>query len=60
MKNLKKISELSKQGRTPIYYSPKTDTVYTEAGEGRFYITDLLRSNTPKEIERTVSHIMSL
>lgn len=60
MKNLKKVSEESQKGRTPLYYSPKTDTVYTKAGEDRHYLTDLLRPHTAAQVKETVIFFMSL
>ncbi len=60
MKNLKEVSERSKKGRTPIYYSYKDQAAYTEEGSGRFYVTDLIRENSEEEIERTIRWWMSL
>ena len=60
MKNLKEVSEKSKKGRTPIYYSHEDQAVYTEKGPGRFYVTDLIRENSEEEIERTIRRWMSL
>ena len=60
MNNLKKISELSKRKKVALYYSPKDDAVFEKPGPGRFYLTDLIRENTPKEIEETVRFFMAL
>lgn len=60
MKNLKKISELSKKVKVSLYYSPKENAVYDEPGQGRFYLTDLIRENTPEKIKKTVEYCMSL
>ena len=60
MKNLKEAAERSKKGRTPIYYSYKDQAIYFEKGPGKFYVTDLIRENTPEEIEHTIRWWMSL
>jgi hypothetical protein len=60
MKNIQTVVKATQKGRTPLYYSPSTDTVYTEAGEGRFYLTDLLQPHTPDQVEETVNFFMSL
>lgn len=59
MKGLKKLSELSKIGRVPLYYSISNDTVYNESGDGRYHLTDLINYNTPKEIEKTVVEMLA-
>lgn len=38
----------------PLYYSPSKKEVYTTDGEGRFFLTKLIRENTAKEVEDTV------
>ena len=43
-----------------LYYSIEEDAVYTTGGNGRYFITTLIRKNTPQEIEKTVDHIMAL
>ncbi len=50
MKNLNAVAEASAKGVTPIYYSIAENAVYTEDGEGRYYVTDLIRKNTEAEI----------
>ena len=60
MKNLKQIAERSRQGVTPLYYSIREDAVYSEAGDGRFYLTDLIRYNSEDEIAETVRYFLSL
>ena len=64
MKGLKAISKLTEPRgcgqRTPLYFSIKEDKVYTEPGDDRFFITYLINPNTPKDIEETVKHILSL
>ena len=64
MKNLKKLSDQTNfiilHGAVPLYYSIKEDAVYSEAGEGRFYLTDLIRYNTEDEIAETVRYFLSL
>lgn len=60
MKNISKVAERSAQGVTPIYYSIKEDAVYTEDGDGRYYVTDLIRKNTEAEIVRAVRRWMAM
>lgn len=60
MKNVNKVVEQSKRGHTPLYYSIREDAVYTEPGDGRYYLTDLIRENTAEEIKHTVMRFMSL
>lgn len=63
MKNLREMSHKTEccpaLGTVPLYYSIKEDAVYSEDGEGRFYLTDLIRHNEPEEIEQTVRKFLS-
>lgn len=61
MKGLKEVSKKSQtikqrdlESWLPIYYNFKTDTVYTSEGEGRHFVTKLIRENTPEEIAEAV------
>lgn len=38
----------------PIYFSFKTNTVYTTEGEDRFFVTKLIRPNKPEEIKEAI------
>lgn len=60
MKNVKSVAKRSKRGLTPLYYNVREDAVYTEPGDGRYYLTDLIRENTEKEIITTVIRMMSM
>ena len=60
MKNLKEVARESAKGRTPIYFSHKDQAVYTEAGPGRFYVTDLIRENTEEEIKAAIRRWMTM
>lgn len=61
MKGLKALAKATASGRTvPLYYSIKEDKVYTEEGNGRFFLTNLINKNTEKDIEKTVHYMMSL
>lgn len=64
MKNLKAVSRKSQEtNRLPLYYSFATDAVYTtpgDPGNRRFYVTDLIRPNTEKEIEDVVTSWKSM
>ena len=55
MKGLKQVSNLSKTGKVSLYYSFASDTVYTEPGEGRCHVTELINENTPQDIENFVN-----
>ena len=63
MKNLKEVSDRSNfiklHGPLPLYYSVKEDAVFTEDGEDRFYLTDLIRFNDPEMIRETVRKFLS-
>lgn len=61
MKGLKETAKKSKTIRQsnisswlPIYYNFKTETVYTSEGEGRHFVTKLIRENTPEEIKEAI------
>ena len=61
MNNLESISNMSqsivainKETWLPIYYSPSENEVYTEAGEGRYMITNLINPNTPDDIREAI------
>ena len=54
MKGLEKIALATKIEKVSLYYSFETDTVYSETGENRYYVTDLIRENTPHDIETCV------
>ena len=58
------LSEVSKKSQSivqrdretwvPVYYSIQKDSVSTTEGEDRYYVTDLIRPNSPEEIRETV------
>ncbi len=64
MKGLKAVSKKTKginySSRVALYYSPSKDAVSTTAGEDKYYLTDLIRENTPQEIEETVNRFKRL
>lgn len=61
MRNLKEVAQESyRKGWTPLYYDIKHDAVFTEDGEDRFYVTELIRPNTSDEIEAVVRRWLSL
>ena len=60
MKGLKRIAELSKIQIVPLYYSFEKDTVYDKPGDGRFYVTDLIRDNEPQDIVDAVNRWKTL
>lgn len=60
MKNVRSVVRATKKGRTPLYYSPKENAVYTEAGRDRFYLTDLLKPHTAEQIKKTVDYFLCL
>lgn len=60
MKNTETVARISEHRITPLYYSPAENAVYTEPGAGRWYLTDLIRKNSPQEIEDTVRRFMAL
>lgn len=60
MKNTEKLAEQSRRRVTPLYYSAAEDAVYSEPGDRRWFLTELIRYNTPEEIERTVRRFMAM
>ena len=67
MKGLKTLSEKSKKIVTrdraswvKLFYSPSEDKVYDTDGEGRFFLTNLINENSPKDIEEAVRKMMAL
>lgn len=55
MKGLKKAAQLSNsRSSVELYYSIEKDTVYTERGANREFVTWLIRPNTPEEIKAAV------
>lgn len=46
--------------RMPLYYSIVDNAVYTTPAQGRYYVTDLLRPNTPEEIETAVNRWLAM
>lgn len=59
MRNVKTVIKATQEGRTPLYYNPTTDTVFTKPGAGRYHLTDLLRPHTEDQIRQTVKHFMA-
>ena len=59
MRNIKTVIKATQEGRTPLYYNPTTDTVFTKPGAGRYHLTDLLRPHTEDQIRQTVKHFMA-
>lgn len=49
-----KITQRDKSTWLPIYYCIETDTVYAKPGEGRCYVTDMIRENTEEDIVEAV------
>ena len=61
MKNLKTVAQASyRKGQTPLYYDIKHDAVFTEDGEDRYYVTELIRPNTSKEIKAAVKRWLAM
>lgn len=65
MKGLKTVSTESKQaeifGRVPLYYSITNDTVSTNKKNDSFYfVTYLIRENTPQDIKEAVNRFLSM
>lgn len=60
MKNTETLARISAHRITPLYYSPAEDAVFCDPGEGRWHLTDLIRKNSPEEIEATVKKFMAM
>ena len=59
MKNLNEIAAESRKG-TQIYYSIREKAVYTKDGDGRYFVTELLRENTAEEIKRAINRWLAM
>ena len=60
MRNLRAVAEESRNGITPLYYSIAENAVYTADGEGRHFVTDLIRENTEAEIKQAVRRWLAM
>lgn len=60
MKNLSALSEMTKHGITPLYYSIKHDAVFPDPGDDRWYLTDLINYNSEEQIRQTVIRFMAM
>ena len=58
MRNIKKVADKSKvvcpNMILPLYYSIKNDAVYFQPGNDRFFVTNLINPNEPKDIIEAV------
>lgn len=43
-----------------LFYNISEDKVYTAAGDGRFYMTDLINPCTEKDVEKAVYEMLSM
>ena len=43
-----------------LYYSVREDAVYSEQGEGRYKMCDLINPNTEQDIVETVHYFMNM
>lgn len=59
MKNTNEIAKTSKAG-TRIYYAPRENAIYTTDGSGRYFVTELIRTNTAEEIMKAVRRWMMM
>ena len=64
MKNVKAVARASKKATfsqtVPLYYSVIENAVYTDNGDGRYHVTDLIRENSADEIVRTVMEFLAM
>ena len=64
MRNLNAVAtetrEIRRGDRMSLYYSIANDAVYTTPAQGRYYVTDLLRPNTPEEIKTAVNRWLAM
>lgn len=67
MTGLKEVAKASKKIRQEdpstwviVYFSFKDNRAYTTGGEDRFYVTKLIRENTPNEVEQAIRRWMAL
>ena len=59
MNNLKSIAlqtqSIDPRHPLPLYYSFSEKEVYTNPGDGRFHVTNLINPNTPEDIEEVIT-----
>ena len=67
MKNVKALSEKTQKIRCKdrstwitLYYSVKEDAVYSDPGEGRFKMCDLINPNTEQDIIESVHYFLNM
>ena len=60
LKNVEKVSEESRKGKTKLYINVYENALYTEPGTGRWYLTELIRYNTAEEIIDTVHRFANM
>jgi len=67
MKNVKRLSELTQKINcrdrstwVTLYYSVAKDAVYSEPGEGRFKMCDLINPNSEKDIIESVHYFLNM
>lgn len=56
----KKIRQADPNTWLPVYFSFENNRTYTTDGEGRFFVTKLIRENTPDEVELAIRRWMAL
>lgn len=61
MKGLKKVADATKNCcRVSLYYDLDKKTVYTQSGEGRYFVTWLINENTPADIQKVVERWLAM
>ena len=67
MRNVKELSEKTQKIKykdrstwVTLYYSVKEDAVYSEQGEGRYKMCDLINPNTEQDIVEAVHYFMNM
>lgn len=67
---MKNVAELAKKTESikckdmktwiPLYYSIREDAVFSDPGEGRYKLCNLINQNTGQDIIETVNHLMNM
>lgn len=59
-KATKNTSSSNRASWVKLYYSFDTDTVYTKAGEERFYVTDLINPQDGNDVRKAVERWLAM
>ena len=59
-KKTKRIKSTDRSTWISLYYSISDKAAYTEDGVGRYFVTNLINENSPKDIQDAISRWLSM